>query len=65
MPFGIKKGKGGFFVYNKNTKKNKNKKAHKSKKDAIQHLKALEANTKNESTFAEVYQKLMESFLTN
>jgi hypothetical protein len=50
MPFKIKKRGKGYFVYNTKTGKSKNKEAHKTKKEAIKHLAALQINVpKNES----------------
>jgi len=47
MPYGIKKVRNGWKVYNKDTGKTYSKKPFKSKKAAERQLRALQANTKD------------------
>jgi len=45
MPYGVKKVRGGWKVYNKDTGRTYSKKPHRSKKAALRQLRAIAANS--------------------
>ena len=63
MPFKIKKRGKGYFVYNTKTGKSKNKEAHKTKKEAIKHLAALQINVPKNESYDQLCNKLLGQYL--
>jgi hypothetical protein len=63
MPYKIIKYQNGWNVKNIKTGKLQRKKSHKTKKQALKHLKALYANVKESTTFDDNYNNIMKSVL--